>query len=160
MNSKKLLNGLLMLVMMSGSSGLAFANQSRSSSDPSASGATFKQSVAKTKAACMPDVDKYCKDIQEGEGRIAACLDSKGDSISPGCRTARGDLNAMISKKMDKADVAFRKNCGSDVQKFCSSVPSGKGRLLECLGKKEDSLSNSCKAFEKKIEEKAAQFLG
>ncbi len=160
MNTKTIFNGLLMLAIMSGTSGLAFADDSQMSSDPAANKSAFKEKVSKAKAACKSDVDKFCKDIQPGEGRILSCLDSKGDSVSQGCRTARGDLSAMISKKMDKADVAFRKNCGSDVQKFCSNVPSGKGRILECLSEKEDSLSNSCKVMQKKIEDRAAKFFG
>ena len=132
------------------------------SSDSASSGSqmTLKDYGAKVKANCKSDVDKFCSDITPGEGRIAACLDSKQDQLTPDCHTAWISTKAEISKRIDKADVAFRRDCGGDVQKFCSNVPSGKGRLLSCLGQHEGDLSNSCQSFQSKLEQKLSQFIG
>lgn len=119
---------------------------------------TGKQMRDRLKTACKDDVDKLCNGITPGGGRIAACLDSKQDQLSSGCKTAWTSTKADISNRMDKAEVAFRKNCGSDVQKFCADVPSGKGRLLQCLDDHEDSLSNSCKSFQAKLDQKLDKF--
>ena len=35
--------------------------------------------------ACRADVQKLCKGIHPGEGRIAACLKQHESEISPGC---------------------------------------------------------------------------
>jgi hypothetical protein len=112
------------------------------------------------KTACQGDVDKLCSDITPGQGRIAACLDSKSDQLSSGCKTTWTSTKADISARMDKAEVAFRKDCGSDVQKFCQDVPSGKGRVLSCLDDHRDGLSNSCKSFEAKLDKKLDKFFG
>jgi len=121
---------------------------------------TAKQMSDQLKTACQGDVDKLCQGITPGGGRIAACLDSKSDQLSSGCKTTWSSTKADISKKMDKADVAFRQSCSSDVQKFCSDVPSGKGRILDCLSDHQDALSNSCKSFQAKLDKKLDKFFG
>ena len=121
---------------------------------------TLEQYGEKVKVNCKTDVQNLCSDITPGQGRIAACLDSKQDQLTPDCHTAWISTKAEISKRIDKADVAFRRDCGADVQKFCSTVPSGQGRLLSCLGQHEDGLSNSCQNFQSKLEQKLSQFIG
>jgi hypothetical protein len=120
--------------------------------------ATAKQMSDQLKTACQGDVDKLCSGITPGQGRVAACMDSKEDQLSSGCKTTWTQTKADISTRMDKAEVAFRQNCGSDVQKFCSDVPSGKGRVLDCLGQHQDGLSNSCKSFQAKLDKKLDKF--
>jgi Cysteine rich repeat len=40
---------------------------------------------------------------------------------------------------------AMREACKADVEKFCSDVQRGGGRIAECLNKQHDSLSEVCK---------------
>ena len=138
---------------------LAQADNSSMSSD-TAGAPTLKEYGAQMKTACKADVQKLCSDVTPEEGRIAACLDSKQDQLSTDCHNTWISTKAEISKRIDKADVAFRRDCGSDVQKFCANVPSGKGRLLRCLGQHESDLSNSCQNFQSKLEQKLSQFIG
>jgi hypothetical protein len=35
--------------------------------------------------------------------------------------------------------------CKDDLQKLCSGVPAGQGRLLECLKKNDSKVSGRCK---------------
>lgn len=37
-------------------------------------------------AACRADVDKFCKKVEPGEGRIHACLRSNANKLSQQCR--------------------------------------------------------------------------
>lgn len=120
----------------------------------------LQKDVTHLKTECKSDVKKLCSDVTPGEGRIAACLNSKEDQLSAKCDTAWKGTKAKVSQWMDKQDVSFRKNCTTDVQKFCSSVPSGRGRLLDCLDKNEDGLSNSCKNFQARMKQEVADFVG
>jgi len=121
---------------------------------------SIREMVSDVKSSCKADVEKYCSDITPGEGRVAACLDSREDQLSEKCRTSWSSTKASISRELDKTEVAFRKSCGSDVKKFCSNVPSGRGRVLSCLEGHKDGLSESCQKFEAKLEEKLSTLMG
>lgn len=120
----------------------------------------FKQQMSDVKNKCSADISKYCSDVTPGQGRIASCLKSKDDKLSDTCRTTFHTALDNMSKRMDRAEVAFRKQCGTDVQKFCSNTPSGQGRLLGCLQQHESDLSASCKNFQAKLDQKLGEYLG
>lgn len=122
-------------------------------------GENAKKIMSSLKDKCGADINKYCSGIKPGEGRIAACLQGRQDQLSSQCKDTWTSAKADISKRIDSADVAFRKQCGSDVQKFCSNVPSGKGRLLSCLGDHQSELSASCKNFHAKLEQRLDEFV-
>jgi hypothetical protein len=119
--------------------------------------ATLEQSVTKVREECKSDVSKLCKSVPEGEGRVMSCLWTKRGDVSDSCKKSISEADAAASRALDKADVQFRKSCGADVQKFCSEVPSGKGRLLDCLGENQNGLSNSCRSFQTKLQDKIEQ---
>jgi hypothetical protein len=120
----------------------------------------LKESASYIKDKCGYEIKKFCSTVTPGEGRIASCLDSKENQLSNTCKNAWMGVKANISKRMDRAEVQFRKDCGGDVQMFCSDVPSGKGRLLSCLKQNESGLSQSCKNFQAKLDKKLGEFLG
>lgn len=114
--------------------------------------------VDQAQKACASDIERLCADVTPGEGRLMSCLDSKSDQLSSGCASSRREARAQASKMIDKAQVAFRKSCGTDVQKFCTDVPAGRGRLLDCLNLHDDELSNSCKQFSADINKKVDEY--
>lgn len=121
---------------------------------PSPQEPTLKQTMASLKESCKDDIKKYCSDVTPGQGRVAACIKSQENHLSTTCKSAWVGARKDISKRIDKADVAFRKSCGADVQKFCSNVPSGEGRLMNCLDQHESDLSSSCKNFQVRLDKK------
>lgn len=118
---------------------------------------TAHKTAEKLQQACQADVKKLCADVNPGEGRVLSCINSKMDQVSPDCKKELSAADAKVSKKMDKANVAFRKDCGGDVTKFCSDVPQGKGRILDCLNTHSDDLSQSCKNFASKVRAQAGE---
>jgi len=116
--------------------------------------------VEKLQKQCRDDINKHCKDITPGDGRIAACLDSKEDQLSSECNTAWTNTKTQVANRVEKAEISFRKNCSKDVQKFCSNVPSGRGRLLDCLDAHKVSLSSSCNQFFSVLEKKLSELVG
>jgi len=49
-------------------------------------------------------------------------------------------LNAASAQTAEQ-----RAACSGDVQKFCQGVTPGGGRILDCLAKQKDKLSDACK---------------
>ena len=47
--------------------------------------AAFFTTAGAQQGACKEDVDKLCKDVQPGEGKILACLKSHQSEVSPKC---------------------------------------------------------------------------
>jgi hypothetical protein len=56
------------------------AAQSAQGSDP----------LAAIRSACAEDVQRFCGTVQQGGGRVVACLKDHKDSLSDGCRQAAG----------------------------------------------------------------------
>jgi hypothetical protein len=94
------------------------------------------------KGVCRADVEKFCKGVRPGGGRIWACLKSNEASISQPCR----DQMAQARERGKE----FHQACRPDVQKFCKGIPRGKGRIISCLKSHEAELGEPCKAFFKK----------
>jgi hypothetical protein len=48
--------------------------------------AVGKAKGEKVHEGCQPDVDRFCKGIKPGEGRIIACLKSHEAELAPACK--------------------------------------------------------------------------
>jgi hypothetical protein len=90
------------------------------------------------KGACKADIEKFCKDIKPGGGRIWACLKSNGDRVSQEC------VNHMALAREKSRE--FHQACKGDAEKFCKGVAAGKGRIISCLKSHEAELSDACAA--------------
>jgi len=44
-----------------------------------------RRRVDEAKRACANDIKKFCRNVQEGEGRIARCLEEHSPRLSSGC---------------------------------------------------------------------------
>ena len=106
-----------------------------------AAGENLVQTVAN---GCKVELEKYCKDVTPGEGRILACLYAYGDKLSPKCEYALYDAAAQLERAI--AALSYVANeCDEDLDQYCSAVAPGEGRLLECLNKKSKQLTSRCK---------------
>jgi len=131
--------------------------QSKSTSEGEAS---LSKMAIDLKKECKSDIEKLCKGVTPGEGRIASCLDSKEDQLSQSCGNSWMGTKANVSKRVEKAEMAFRKSCGNDLQKFCSDVPLGRGRLLSCLDSHREDLSSSCTNFYSSLDQRLSKLVG
>jgi len=106
-----------------------------------AAGENLVQTVAN---GCRVELEKYCSNVTPGEGRILACLYAHGDKLSPKCEYALYDAAAQLERAV--AALSYVANeCDEDLDKYCSAVAPGEGRLLNCLKKKEKQLTKRCK---------------
>jgi hypothetical protein len=95
--------------------------------------------AGKVREACKADVEKFCKDIKPGGGRIIACLKGHEAEVSAGCKAAFGEVAEKIRK--------FAEDCKADREKFCAKVRPGRGRILACLKGRQADLAPACKAW-------------
>jgi Cysteine rich repeat len=104
-------------------------------------GESLIDTVAK---GCEKELKTYCADVTPGQGRILACLYSHEDKLSAQCDFALYDAAAQLERAV--AALAYVANeCDEDLDKHCSSVEPGKGRLLDCLDKNAKKISQRCK---------------
>jgi len=104
---------------------------------------------AQGQGPCADDVQRFCKDVQPGGGRIARCLKEHEDNVSPACRQHMAEVMKRVHEYHE-----FREACQDDVLRLCAGVKPGEGRIINCLKEYESRLSPECKA---KIEERKGQ---
>lgn len=80
---------------------------------------------------CRADSAQFCRDVEPGGGRIAACLYARLDDLSPRCNRAMRDAIAL-------------KSCKEDYHRFCGGVTPGEGRIISCLHDNGDRISTAC----------------
>ena len=90
--------------------------------------------------SCAADVGKFCKDVQPGHGRIADCLNQHTAELAPACKKTVETVSTQMNAHME-----MHADCAADVQKLCSDVPAGSGRVAMCLGEHTKDLSPACK---------------
>ena len=114
---------------------------------PAVAGQDLVQIVAD---GCKAELETYCKDVKPGEGRILACLFAYQDKLSGKCEYALYDAAVQLERAV--AALAYVVNeCADDLDKHCSAVEAGEGRLLECIEKNDKKVSSRCKGALKEV---------
>lgn len=111
-------------------------------------GAVFAQTMsyadAVTKLAddCGADIQKLCKGLNLGSGRIADCLQQNAAKVSATCK---GSLTAVFQSitQREHAQASYSQVCQRDMSKSCDGI-KGDGFILACLVKKEKRVSKEC----------------
>lgn len=93
---------------------------------------------------CNTELETYCKDVTPGDSRVLACLYSRSDKLSGKCEYALYDAAVQLERAVSALSYLVNE-CQDDLVKLCSDVPVGEGRLLECLEKNEEKVSDRCK---------------
>ena len=98
------------------------------------------ETVAK---GCEKELTSYCSNVTIGEGRVLACLYAHSDKLSGQCEYALYDAAAQLERFV--AALSYVANeCDADLEKFCSAVEAGEGRLLKCLDDNSAKISARC----------------
>lgn len=100
--------------------------------------------VNTVKTGCEEELKSYCSQVTPGEGRVLACLYSHEDKLSGRCEYALYDASAQLERFI--ANLSYvATECERDLDKYCSAVPAGEGRLVNCLkGQQADKISDRC----------------
>ena len=67
--------------------------------------------------------------------------------LSEGFVSAQTDLRKTILEKLTARVAKLESACAEDIQKYCSTVTPGEGRMIYCMQAHEDKISTKC-AFE------------
>lgn len=92
---------------------------------------------------CADDIDKFCKEIKPGGGRIMNCLKMHENELTVSCREKIMETQGVIK--------ACEQACAGDIAQFCKEIQPGGGRIARCLREHEKDLSPSCSAQLEKI---------
>lgn len=101
---------------------------------------------------CGPEVQKFCKGVQPGQGRFRECLKGHAADLSAECKkhveTGRwpGQGGPGARQGGAAARGGFFAVCKADLEKHCKDVKQGEGRLLACLRAHESDVTPGCKA--------------
>lgn len=93
---------------------------------------------------CKQELETYCKDVTPGEGRVLACLYARSDKLSGRCEYALYDAAAQLERAVAALSYVVNE-CKDDLEKLCSGVQAGQGRLLKCIEKNDSQVSGRCK---------------
>jgi len=109
------------------------------------------QDLVKTVAdGCKTELETYCKNVTPGEGRILACLFAYQDKLSGKCEYALYDASVQLERAVAALSYVVNE-CADDLDKHCSGVAAGEGRLLDCIEKNEKKVSSRCKDAMKEV---------
>jgi hypothetical protein len=54
-------------------------------------------------------------------------------------------LFSSLASPVMAQTMAQRAACGADAKKYCAGTPLGGGKMLDCLAKQKDKISDACK---------------
>ena len=112
-----------------------------------------KGPVEKVLEGCATEFETYCKNVTPGEGRLLACLYSYNDKISTRCEYAIYDAAAQLERALNTLSY-LANECRDDLKTYCSDVKPGEGRLIDCIAKKKDAITDRCKNAIKDVSQK------
>lgn len=93
--------------------------------------------------ACQTELVTYCKTVTPGNNRGLACLYAHNDKLSGPCESAFYDAAAELQSSTNDLN-AFVSACREDMEKLCSKVAVGEGRVQSCLEKNKGQVSAKC----------------
>ena len=99
---------------------------------------------------CKVELEEYCAKVTPGDGRLLGCLFAYQDKLSNKCEYALYDAAAQLERAV-VALTYVANECDNDLEKFCSDVAPGDGRLKDCIDKNIADVSERCKAAMKDV---------
>jgi Cysteine rich repeat len=105
--------------------------------------ARLAAAVQKIEAECNDDLKKYCSTVTPGEGRLLLCIEAHEDKISAKCDFALFQAERNLDRALDRVEQ-IADACWNDIEKRCSQLPEGGGRIAVCLLSNKTSLTPAC----------------
>ncbi|HVM97823.1 MAG TPA: cysteine rich repeat-containing protein [Candidatus Acidoferrales bacterium] len=82
--------------------------------------------------ACRAEMDKFCKDVAVGSGRVLKCLQDHESDLSDACKAYVNTASQYMA-------------CMDDVLRLCPGTEPGGSRGMKCLRMHQTDLSTECK---------------
>ena len=93
---------------------------------------------------CVDDLVTHCSSVTAGEGRVIACIYAHEDKLSGRCTATLNDVRLRLHDIQSMVGYAAGQ-CLEDVEKHCSNVETGDGRLIRCLRYAGKAVSEKCR---------------
>lgn len=100
---------------------------------------------AQEESACANDVEKFCRGIDDDQGRLQDCLVQHKDVIEDDCAREVDELMENESRRVAD-DYPLREVCETEIDGFCKDVTDENGLVMKCLQKhaKDDDFGEAC----------------
>ena len=96
---------------------------------------------------CKADIEKFCKDVKPGGGRIIDCLKAHESELAADCKIKNMQLKGRggaEGKGGAGGKDAKGEPCRADMDKFCKDAKPGE--KMGCMKEHEKDFSEACKA--------------
>jgi outer membrane protein OmpA-like peptidoglycan-associated protein len=103
----------------------------------------YAEAIDRLAVSCSADIDKFCKKVGLGGGKVQQCLNQNAAGVSPGCKGTISELRNLVQTRA-QARAAVARVCDVDIRKFCPGVQQGDGNLMECFYKARRNVSPQC----------------
>ena len=100
--------------------------------------------VSAVQKGCGAEIEKYCSQVNQGDGRLLACFYAHEDKLSGQCQYALYDASAQLERAVSALNYVAGQ-CEDDMKAHCADVQLGEGRVVECLNSNSESVSAACK---------------
>ena len=100
--------------------------------------------VSAVQKGCGAEIESFCSQVTQGEGRLLACFYAHEDKLSGQCQYALYDASAQLEHAVSALNYVAGQ-CEDDIVAHCASVQLGEGRVVECLNSNSESVSTTCK---------------
>lgn len=128
---------LVKLVLLAMGAFFIFVTQTQAETAGTTTATTTTTAATRTVHPCKVDVEKFCKDVPSGGGKLNVCMNEHENELSQSCQDKRVERKAKMA--------AAKKACEPDVQKFCKDIKPGDGAVKQCLQSHETELSQACR---------------
>jgi len=99
--------------------------------------------VSAVQKGCGTEIQKFCSQVTQGEGRLLACFYAHEDKLSGQCQYALYDASAQLERAVSALNYVAGQ-CKDDIVAHCAEVQLGEGRVVECLNSNSESVSAAC----------------
>ena len=92
---------------------------------------------------CGRDIEKFCKTVNLGGGRVTQCLAQNEAAVSGSCKASYVQMEALLTTRA-RARALVLQVCDVDIRRLCPGVQQGDGNLMECFYKAKRNVSPQC----------------
>ncbi len=112
--------------------------------------------VATVQNGCKSELAEFCSKVTPGNQRVLACLYAHEDKLSGRCEYALYDAAAQLQRALGAISYVVNE-CKTDLDKHCSTIEPGGGRLAACIKRNEAGLTPRCSQAIKDVDLELAQ---
>jgi hypothetical protein len=101
-------------------------------------------------AVCAPEIERHCSAVQEGRGRVTACLAIRTSDLSAPCRDAvRGLVQNPLTPGWVRSaltrggNVPLPRECAAPAARYCPGLSAGSA-IFACLYAYSERIPRSC----------------